>query len=70
VGKRGRVKGGKRGKGIRVGKGIRLKVGKVEGPRVRKRVKGGGKEGKGMDEGRRLRIEKGGKGKDGEKRKS
>ena len=41
----------------------------MEGPRVRKRVKGGGKEGKGMDEGRRLRIEKGGRVKDGEKRK-
>jgi hypothetical protein len=42
----------------------------VEGPRVRIRVKGGGKEGKGMDEGRRLRTEKGGRVKEGEKRKS
>ena len=33
----------------------------MEGPRVRIRVKGGGKEGKGMDEGRRLRTEKGGR---------
>ena len=41
----------------------------MEVPRVRKRVKGGGKEGKGMDEGRRLRIEKGGRVKDEEKRK-